>query len=405
MVPAIVIGLCNHGLHLTRNFIAHGISVYVIYSDNESFSAKTRYGKKIYCENPYSNNLIKILVDLAKNFNDMVPIFPTNDKMVDNLMLNWDELKDYYKLPFGLSDDIWKLKNKAELYKIALDHDLNVPFSITIETLKDALEHKNRMIFPVAVKPVLPLGSFKAIQCDSFEQLLAQVKKSEQISEPILAQEWIPGDERQLYFCGYYINSKGECLAEFSGRKLICYPDFTGNSAATEPHKIPALNKEGYDFFKSIEYWGLCSIEYKLLENNSAIFIEVTVGRTDWWLMCATTNGINIPIAAYNDLTGNNIPFKFEHRRNYIVYDLERTLPVIWRIWRNKEWNLKENLIFLIRRKKEVLFSFTDPKSFICLVLNLIKIIGGKLALCVPSLINSIKTNPFWLKKSSPSNT
>ena len=363
--PAIVLGLCKHGLYLTRNFARHGIPVLAIESNLAQPSAHTRYGHKIFCPDLYGEALINMLNELKQWVPAFTPIFPTNDRMVDVLLTHYSELSDHFRLPFPDGDLLRRLVIKPELDRLASEAGLNVPRSYSISSPENLVQERDNIRFPVAVKPALPMMSFKSRRCDDFETLVSQVEASARINEPLIVQEWIEGDDRTILFGAYYIASNGKCLASYSGRKLMSYPSLTGHAAATESYDIGKLLEEGSSFLKNLGYWGLCSIEYKGYTPDDARFIEVTVGRCDWWIMCCGINGVNIPLAAYNDLTGASVPFDNAQTSAYIWHDIEHSLPVLVENLIKRRWTIADCAKFLMRPKKDAIWDLLDPVPFL----------------------------------------
>ena len=162
------------------------------------------------------------------------PVFPTNDRMVDVLLRHHDDLSDHYLFPFPPGDIVPELKDKGILHLRAKNGGLNVPRSDLVCSAADLNLISDTLKFPVAVKPALPMMSFKGTKCDDLESLRNQVLVSEKLHEQLLIQDWIEGDDRSIVFAAYYIGRDGYCTAQYSGRKLLCYPPQTGHAAATE---------------------------------------------------------------------------------------------------------------------------------------------------------------------------
>ena len=366
VTPAVVIGLCKHGLYLTRNFARHGVPVIAIASDLSPPSARTRYGHKIRCDDINGLPLIATLNSLKQHVPLGTPIFPTNDKIVDTLLAHYEALSSHFRLPFPNSDLVTRLKDKVVLDQLATQGGLPVPQSHSIRSLEDLARHQEAILFPVAVKPTLPMSSFKSRRCETFGELKAQVETSAALGEPLIVQEWIDGDDRAIMFGAYYIGRDGACLTEYAGRKLMSYPPVTGHAAATESSDIGYRLAEGLKFLQDTGYWGLCSIEYKGMSPERAKFIEVTVGRCDWWIMCCGINGVDIPMAAYNDLAEARIPFSNSQTSQFVWHDIDHSLPVLIENVISGRWSLREALIFLMRPKKDSVFDLHDICPFLC---------------------------------------
>jgi D-aspartate ligase len=364
-IPAIVLGLCKHGLYLTRNFARHGIPVLAVESNFSQSSAHTRYGCKILCPDLHGVALIDTLLALKPLVPAATPIFPTNDRMVEVLLTHYSMLSDHFRLPFPEGDLLRRLVIKPALNRLASEAGLDVPRSFSIASLEELERVRDSLRFPVAVKPAMPMMSFKSRRCDDYAALTAQVEVSALLHEPLIVQEWVDGDDRAILFGAYYIARNGNCVTRYSGRKLLSYPALTGHAAATESYDIGERLDEGCRFLRGLGCWGLCSIEYKGLPPSEARFIEVTVGRCDWWIMGCGINGVNIPMAAYNDLTGASLPFDNMQTSAYIWYDIEHALPVLIENLLKRRWSLADGAKFLIRPKKDAVWDWLDPVPFL----------------------------------------
>ncbi|MBL8289984.1 MAG: hypothetical protein JNL85_18510 [Rubrivivax sp.] len=377
----VVIGLCKHGLYLTRNFARHGVPVHVIERDFAQPSAQGRHGRKIRCANLMGPELIDTLVELKRELPAPVALFPTNDRMIDILQQHRAELEDHYRLPFPAGDLVTRLKDKSTLHDLAERSGLNVPQSFVVDS-EDALEAlRSRLRFPLAAKPVLPMSSFKSIKCEAFEEVAAQVRRSAAIGEPLILQEWIDGDDRDILFGAYYIDKRGACLARFGGRKLLCYPPATGHATAAEGFDIGPLLDEGHAFLRDAGFWGLCSVEYKSGGGAQAKFIEVTVGRCDWWIMACELGGVNLPLVAYGDLVGVALPgVENAQRPGPAWHDLECTLPVLYEHLVSRQWSVGEVLRYVARSKRDSLLDWRDPGPFLAQLARLPRQLAQRLS-------------------------
>lgn len=374
LLPAIVVGLCAHGMHIVRNLSRHGIEVIAIESNFEQPTAKTKYGKKVKCDNINSESLIDCLLNIFDQHGVPLPVFLTNDKMLENIDAHWGRVKGKFIFPFERSH-LKPLMDKNSLHRIAVDYGFKLPRSFTLESVEGLEELPEDLQYPVILKPTIPMGSFKTLICENPIKVAEKLQLC--VGEPLVLQEWIPGEEQHLYFCGYYIDRNLVCKTQFSGRKYLCYPDITGNTGAAEPFYYPHLLKQGLEFFQSLGVHGLCSIEYKGLNANSPYFIEVTIGRTDWWAMCSTVNGANPHIAAYNDMTFQNISYESKPSCKFLWNISDRALPVVRDKLKNRAWGIRDLLIYLFRPKKFAIFDIHDLSPFFystkCLFVNMFK--------------------------------
>jgi hypothetical protein len=77
--------------------------------------------------------------------------------------------------------------------------------------------------------------------------------------------------------------------------------------------------------------------------------------------MCCGINGVNIPMAAYNDLTGTCRPFDNAQTSAYIWHDIEHSLPVLAESLIKRRWSVADGARFLMRAKKDAVWDWRDP--------------------------------------------
>ena len=103
-----------------------------------------------------------------------------------------------------------------------------------------------------------------------------------------------------------YISAAGKLLASFTGRKIRQWRPLSGGTASAEPAYNEFLTELTYNFFTKAGFWGIGSMEYKQHERTGKFYmIEPTVCRTDFQEGVAIANGVNIPLIAYQDITGS----------------------------------------------------------------------------------------------------
>jgi D-aspartate ligase len=166
--------------------------------------------------------------------------------------------------------------------------------------------------FPCVLKPTTKDEAYgkqfaKAYRVERRDDAIALWRKMQIVIERAVIQEWIEGDDSDVYFCLQYRPPSGAPATSFCGRKTLQWPPLVGGTATCipAPEEAAQLTAVTSDFFKKVGFVGLCSMEYKL-DRVTGIFtmIEPTAGRTDYQEEIATLNGVNIPLAAYCDLSG-----------------------------------------------------------------------------------------------------
>jgi predicted ATP-grasp superfamily ATP-dependent carboligase len=101
----------------------------------------------------------------------------------------------------------------------------------------------------------------------------------------------------------------------------------------------PSLINYTIKIYEDLGFSGFGSIEYKKSTKDGKYYImEPTVGRPDHQSFISTANGINMPLIAYANLTGE-------------IYITNRNTNNEHRIWIDEQYELG-TLLYLLRRRK-----------------------------------------------------
>lgn len=325
--PAVVFGLCPHGLAITRALAGAGVPVHVIESNLSLPGTKTRYAIVHHVGNINTPDVIDSLIDLhgiiAAAENPV--IFPMNDNIVRVLANNWEPLRDLYLLSWAESRTaVLNLLDKINLESHCKERDLLYPETFYLNSVKDIediLEFKSTEYYPVILKPSKPLSSFKVKLVHSYDELCRFV--AEYNTEfPLLLQRWVPGKDSSIFFGALYLD-KGKVVARFEGRKLRSQPLALGQTTVAISYPSEEIYLDSLKFFEGTDLSGPVSVEFKRDYRGSLWVIEPTVGRTDYWIDCCIKNGVDFPVIEYYQQS--KIPLPYFHQNNVSIwYDVSR---------------------------------------------------------------------------------
>lgn len=377
--PAIVVGLEVNGLSVIRSLGRQGVPVIALTSDLRQPTAQTRYCKKMFCEDERSNVVIPALIGLGKKLKQKVPLFLTMDKTVKIVSENREKLEPYYFNYLPTKSVIELLQNKTLFTDFALKNGFLIPKTFILDSaayLKKAIE---QIRFPVIVKPCEKEAKFdstfrgRAFISETSGQLVGELEKYDW-SQKLILQEFIEGEDSDIYFCLGYFNSQSKPLATFVGRKIRAWPLKKGNTACAEPVDENQILDLTLQFFEIARFTGLGSLEFKKDKKTGQFYlIEPTVGRTDYQGGIAPANGINIPYVAYcNMLSLTILEYKQSHKK---VKWIDRVPDN-----RAKEQSVKEGKLTNAEYKKSLsgrkvysVFAWDDPLPSLCILKSKIK--------------------------------
>jgi predicted ATP-grasp superfamily ATP-dependent carboligase len=313
--PAIILGSGGNGLGVARSLGRRGIHTIVITDKINSHEMHSRFiDKKIYFSGS-DESLVEMLLTNNDLHQYSPVLFPIRDITVSAIADRLAELKKIYRIGMPDAQIIKTALSKTSFDKMALDKGFPTAKTFTVKNFAQMDEVIDQVLFPCILKPELRSNEFlnvasaKAFIANTAEELKDQYHSFAMASPEVVVQEYIPGGEEQLYFCFQYYNRDSDPVVSITGRKIRQWPPTCGSTSSCEVVDIPEIEDLSTRFFKSINYFGPCSTEFKKdPRDGKYIFIEPTIGRTDWNNSFSEGNGIPIPFVAYCDIVGLPIP-------------------------------------------------------------------------------------------------
>jgi predicted ATP-grasp superfamily ATP-dependent carboligase len=123
----------------------------------------------------------------------------------------------------------------------------------------------------------------------------------------VLAQEAVPGPEREIFSYHAYVDANGEVAGEFTGRKIRTLPRERGMSTALTTTEAPTVAELGRDLLKRIGLRGPVKLDFKRAPGGELRLLEVNP-RFTLWAHPGAVAGVNLPALMYADLTGRKRP-------------------------------------------------------------------------------------------------
>lgn len=315
-IPALVLGAGINGLGVARSLGAERVPVTLADTDASRPELRTRHAEALRVGALQGEVLIRELLQLAAGrFAGQRPVLVlTQEQTVRSVAAAQEELDPHYRFMLPDAALLDALMHKEGFDRLAQETGLRVPRTLHVRGLED-LDAVLELTCPLIVKPALHAPAYesqfrKAYRLETPEAARELLRKILAVLPDVVVQEWIPGDDADIYFCLQQLSRDGRALASFVGRKIRSWPPGVGGTAsciaAPEHAELTELTRR---FFADVGMCGLASMEYKRhAATGEFVAIEPTVGRTDYQEEVATLNGVNLPYAYYCSLAGCDIP-------------------------------------------------------------------------------------------------
>src|SRR5689334_13495845 len=284
---AVVAGLELNGLGVVRALAAAGVPVIALDTDLAKPTAATRHGVKRAVRSLSGEAFIEDLLQLRAELTNTPVLILTEEASVSTVSSQRARISSEYRFTLPPDPVVQDLLDKHRFQDIAERSGFPVPRAVGLIKGREpaGLEH---LSYPCVVKPATKDPEYgrwfaKAYKVSTPEEALQLWEKMGSVTDRLIVQEWIEGDDSDVYFCLQYRTGNGPA-ASFVGRKLCQWPPQVGGTASCmpAPEFADQLTDLTNQFFAAVGFVGMGSIEYKRDRRNGRFYmVEPTVGRTD----------------------------------------------------------------------------------------------------------------------------
>ncbi len=332
--PVVVVNAKLATLGIMRSLGPLGVKVYAVDNTHNMSAFKSKYcsGAFVFSDMYDSpENFVTALRHVAKEVGGRPILVATSDETVELVAENNRELASLYIFHQTPPDVIKDLTSKARMYYLAKTHDVPVPETEFPVDIEDVMAYADRAKFPVMLKGIygnrlMERTGLKMYIARDRDDLIETFKRINEPGRPnLMLQEYIPGDDDQVYIFNGYFNADSECLASFTGRKIRQFPVHTGcaSMGACEWNSVVAEQTEL--LMKKIGYKGILDIGYRYDSRDwkyKVLDINPRIGQA--FRLFVADNGLDVMRAMYLDMTGQSIPETIQREgRRWIIEDFD----------------------------------------------------------------------------------
>jgi predicted ATP-grasp superfamily ATP-dependent carboligase len=204
------------------------------------------------------------------------------------------------------------LLDKSKFYPWATRQGFAVPTTIEVSGFAELERALGKIGYPVLLKPKYrterwdrEIPGDKVFILERPDQYAVVPRNIFDVSPVLLAQQWIPGTDADIYFCLVCYDRQGKLMDSFCGRKLMQWPPLGGSTAIAISDEQKESLEPTLALFNAVGYQGLGSMEYKKNPQTGQLYIiEPTVGRNDFQSLLAVTGNVNLTGLVCRDALG-----------------------------------------------------------------------------------------------------
>lgn len=291
------------------------------FKDNPALYSKY-VDKKIFFHDYTSDKFIDELCEYGKELEQKAVFISDDDRAILNFSNNREKLNPYFHFLYPEKHLVEQILDKIKFCSVSREFELPAPVSYYFSNEREFNDVKNKVLFPCIIKPAFKqdwwapgfvdkMGPFKkAYLLHSIEELQNFFNDVKEFSDRAIIQEYIPGDDSNLYSLNMYINKEGEIKCIYIAQKKRIYPIGAGTGCYIVTVDEKKIINQTSEMVKKLHLRGLVNVQYKVHESTGVPYIMEIHFRNSFWNYLGTAAGLNIPVYYYSDLTGAEINFE-----------------------------------------------------------------------------------------------
>lgn len=319
------------------------------------------------------HRLVRALEELGPTLPQKAVLYPCTDLSVRTIGRHRGVLAAWYHVALADQDLLESLMDKARFAELAEERGLLVPRTAVVADRVDAQRASERLRFPCVAKPAIKDATWeqaaggKVARFADAGTWLGFFRENRSWAGDLILQEWIPGDDAELYSCNAYFDDDGEPLVTFVARKLRQWPIESGTSSLGEEVRNDAVLDTAVQLFQRAGYRGLAYVEMKHdRRTGQMVIIEPNVGRPTGRSAIAEAGGVELLYTMYCHVLGLPLPGSRQQcytgvKWIYLRHDAQSAFAY----WRRGELSLRSWWRSWRGRKAYAVWSLRDPGPFI----------------------------------------
>ena len=304
---------------------------------------------------------------LATRFAAPVPLFVSNDDALRFVHAHRARLQRCFRMLLNEPFTTEALLHKDRFADFARAAQLPVPRTIPWDQL---FIHQG----PVLLKPARK-GSCGGALGTLFDGNKAIVRKSgaaafadELVGRchgEIVFQEYIEGDDGELWCFDGVADEHGRVIASHTGRKHRCFPPLTGDSSYIELAHDARLDTLGRDIARAAGLKGIFNMDFKRDARTGRFCLLEINARCNLWLYIGARNGINLAKIYYDYLMEGRMPQPARHRSRFRWIDFKLDRAAYRALAADGRLTLGRWIRSLAAPKVYSVFAWRDPMPWI----------------------------------------
>ena len=374
--PAVVLKFDQNPMHhgglgAIRSLGRLGVPVYGVHEGPWAPAASSRYLRGRWFWQPDAEDTERTtagLLTLAERIGRPAVLIPTDDAGAIFLAEHGGPLREAFLFPAPPPDLPRRLAGKFSMHEMCRSLDVPAPLTVLPASAEEAAAFAGQAGYPLIAKLSAPwLGAAAGLRSTSVvtgeAQLASLWDACASTGAGLMLQEFIPGGPGDDWFFHGYCGAEATCRPSFTGVKIRSYPAHAGLTSLGRAVTDEALRERLAGLLARLSYRGIVDLdlrrdardgEFKLLDFNPRLGAQFRLFRD--------SAGVDVVIAAYLDLTGQEIPEGSQLDRRFLVENYDPIGALGY--WRSGELGFRPWLASLRGVDETAWFAADDLRPF-----------------------------------------
>jgi D-aspartate ligase len=384
--PVVVVNCKLGALAIMRSLGRLGVPVYGVDEDPRSPAMLSRYcrGRFLFGLDACGPaEFLERLLEVGQRVGTHAILIPTSDETAQFVVDHAEALGERFIFPRNVPEMIARLVSKKGMYEMALQYGVPTPVTLFPQRLEDVTALLPKLTFPVMLKGIYgnrlqSRSRRKMVIVSSPKELLEHYVAMEDPRMPnLMLQEYIPGDDDQIFIFNGYFDQASRCLAGFTGHKIRQFPVHVGCASLGVCRWNEEVARTTIRFMQAIGYRGVLDIGYRYDARDGLYKVldaNPRVGQA--FRLFVSENDMDVVRSLYLDLTGQEqFPITPREGRRWLIEDFD--LISSFHYFQEGTLSVSGWVRSFKGVEEAAWFSWSDPRPFVNMVGDLLKRIGG----------------------------
>jgi len=244
-------------------------------------------------------------------------VFPMEEETLLTILRHRSALGERLVIPFAEPEKIERVRDKAQLFRLAESLAIPMPKTWYPESPEDVVQVGREVNFPVIVKPRVSTGAMGLRYVNDAEALTAAwAEVHARFPRPIV-QDYIP-EGGGAFGASVLVGPQGERLASFVHRRLREYPVSGGASTFRTSVRDPQLVEIAFRILGAVGWLGVAMAEFRY-DPRDGLPKLIELNPRFWGsLNLAIQSGVDFPYLLYRMAQGERIEPVHDYREGVV---------------------------------------------------------------------------------------